>query len=206
MAPRRAALRTVAAAPAPAASKWPAMAAATAPARFAEASKSNLKWRRAMAITAAVLATVAATAGLISGPQRTDETLADDAPAINPATATAPEARCAALQHQIARYPRDNRARVLKARLDVQTGRCGLAVGGYRVALAAAPKVARDAGVWVELDQAQGLRMGGRYRQRSAPACHCPQPVERELHPDAKMPTGCPDKQAARPLHGWARH
>ena len=88
-----------------------------------------------------------AAAGLISGPQRTEGALADDAPAINPATATAPEARCAALQHQRARYPRYNRARVLKSRRDLQAGRYDLAVEGCRVALAAAPEVVRDAGV-----------------------------------------------------------
>jgi len=116
-------------------------------------------WRRVVWITAAVLAAAAATAGLIGWPQRADEASADEPPAIN--LVAAPEARYAALEHQIAKYPRDNRARVLKARMDVQAGRYELAAAGYRAALAGAPKVARDAGVWVELAEAQGLRQGG---------------------------------------------
>jgi len=126
---------------------------------LARLAAPGLPWRRVTWILAAVLAAAAA-AGLIGWPQRADEASAGDPAAITPVAAR--EARYAALEHQIARYPRDSRARVLKARMDVQAGRYGLAVEGYRAALAAAPKVARDAGVWVELAEAQGLRQGGR--------------------------------------------
>ena len=125
---------------------------------LAKSATPGLPWRQVAWITAAVLV-AAATAGLIGWPQRADEALADDPPAIN--LVAAPDARYAAREHQIAKYPRDNRARVLKTRMDVQAGRYDLAAEGYRAALAAAPKVARDAGVWVELAEAQGLRQGG---------------------------------------------
>ena len=127
-------------------------------------------WRRVGWIAVAVLVVAAAaTAGLTGWPQRTGEAPADEPPADNPLAINplainplaAPAARYAALEHQTAKYPRDNRARVLKARMDLQAGRYELAAAGYRAALAAAPKVARDAGVWVELAEAQGLRQGG---------------------------------------------
>ena len=115
-------------------------------------------WRRVAWIAAALLV-AATTAGLIGWPQRAGEARVNDPPAAD--LLAAPEARYAALERQIAKYPRDNRARVLKARMDLQAGRYELAADGYRAALAAAPKVARDAGVWVELAEAQGLRQGG---------------------------------------------
>ena len=138
------------------------MAAIHAPARPAAPGQP---WRRVGWIAVAVLvAAAAATAGLTGWPQRTGEAPADEPPADNPLAINplaAPAARYAALEHQIAKYPRDNRARVLKARMDLQAGRYELAAAGYRAALAAAPKVARDAGVWVELAEAQALRQGG---------------------------------------------
>ncbi|CAD5375004.1 hypothetical protein RA210_U80086 [Rubrivivax sp. A210] len=75
---------------------------------------------------------------------------------------SAADTRYEALAQQIARYPRDARARVLKARMDLRAERFDLAVAGYRQALEMAPKVARDAGVWVELAEALGLAQGGR--------------------------------------------
>ena len=116
-----------------------------------------------MWIAAALLAAAVAVAlalALVGGSWRADEGSADDPPAVN--RLATPEARYTALEHQIAKYPRDSRARVLKARMDVQAGRYDIAAEGYRAALAAAPKVARDAGVWVEFAEAQGLRQGGR--------------------------------------------
>ena len=126
---------------------------------FAKPAAWGLTTRRVAWIVAAMLAATVA-AALWVWPQGAEEGSADDAPVIIPLAA--PEARYAALEHQIAKYPRDSRARVLKARMDVQAGRYDIAAEGYRAALAAAPKVARDAGVWVEFAEAQGLRQGGR--------------------------------------------
>ncbi len=125
---------------------------------FAKPVAPGLPRRRLAWIVAGLLASAVA-AGLIGQPRHANESAADNPLALNPLAA--PEARYAALEHQIAQYPRDSRARVLKARMDVQAGRFDLATEGYRAALAAAPKVARDAGVWVELAEAQGLRQGG---------------------------------------------
>ncbi len=70
--------------------------------------------------------------------------------------------RYAVLQRQIERNPADVRARVLKARLDLQAGRHELAAAGLRRALDQSPKVARDPDVWVELAEATALQQGGR--------------------------------------------
>jgi cytochrome c-type biogenesis protein CcmH len=78
-------------------------------------------------------------------------------------TATAPANRAyAALQKQTQRRPKDARAWVLKARMDVEAGRHELAASAYAQALAVDRKVARDAGVWVEYAEAQGLAQNGR--------------------------------------------
>ena len=132
------------------------------PGALSRLAASGPPWRRGTWIAAALLVAAVAVAvatALVGGSWRADEGSADDPPAVNPLAA--PEARYTALERQIAKYPRDSRARVLKARMDVQAGRYELAVEGYRAALAATPKVARDAGVWVELAEAQGLRQGG---------------------------------------------
>ena len=107
-------------------------------------------WRRVGWIAVAVLVVAAAaTAGLTGWPQRTGEAPADEPPADNPLAINplaAPAARYAALEHQIAKYPRDNRARVLKARMDLQAGRYELAAEGYRAALADHPQALELAG------------------------------------------------------------
>jgi cytochrome c-type biogenesis protein CcmH len=65
------------------------------------------------------------------------------------------------LERHLSRWPDDARALVLKARLDVQAQRYELAATGYQKALETSPKVARDAGVWVEYAEARGLLQGG---------------------------------------------
>jgi cytochrome c-type biogenesis protein CcmH len=83
----------------------------------------------------------------------------------SPATATAGTAgegaAYAELERQVRKYPADERAWVLKARLDVQAGRHELAAAGYAKAIAIGRKVARDPGVWVEYAEARGLAQGG---------------------------------------------
>lgn len=60
------------------------------------------------------------------------------------------------------RHPKDVRAMVLKARLDLRSDRFAEAVAGFEKALATSPKVARDPDVWVELAEAKGLQQGGK--------------------------------------------
>ena len=60
------------------------------------------------------------------------------------------------------RHPKDVRAMVLKARLDLRADRFAEAVAGFEKAIAASPKVARDPDVWVELAEAKGLQQGGK--------------------------------------------
>jgi cytochrome c-type biogenesis protein CcmH len=87
--------------------------------------------------------------------------LGEPAPAAQ-AEAGTPQAHYELLERQLARQPRDARARVLKARLDLQAERHELAAAGYKQALADSPKVARDPGVWLEYAEAEALRQGGR--------------------------------------------
>lgn len=64
------------------------------------------------------------------------------------------------LERQLERYPSDARARVLKARLDMQAGRFDAAAAGYARALEGASKAARDPDVWVEYAEAAGMVQG----------------------------------------------
>ncbi len=64
------------------------------------------------------------------------------------------------LERHLQRHPKDARALVLQARQHVQVERYALAAEGFRLALAASTKVARDAGVWAEYAEAQGLAQG----------------------------------------------
>ena len=125
-------------------------------------------WRRVGWIAVAVLVVAAAaTAGLTGWPQRTGEAPADEPPADNPLAINplaAPAARYAALEHQIAKYPRDNRARVLKARMDLQAGRYELAAAGYRAALADHPQALELAGSAAY--EAREFSAAARYWQR----------------------------------------
>jgi cytochrome c-type biogenesis protein CcmH len=64
------------------------------------------------------------------------------------------------LERQLQRYPLDTRARVLKARLDMQAGRFEEAAAGYARALEGASKATRDPDVWVEYAEAAGIVQG----------------------------------------------
>ena len=64
------------------------------------------------------------------------------------------------LERQLQRNPSDARARVLKARLDMQAGRFEEAAAGYARALEGASKAARDPDVWVEYAEAAGMVQG----------------------------------------------
>lgn len=67
----------------------------------------------------------------------------------------------AELEGQLRKQPKDARALVLKARMDVQAERWEMAAAGFQKALDIAPKVARDAGVWAEYAEARGMAQGG---------------------------------------------
>jgi cytochrome c-type biogenesis protein CcmH len=62
---------------------------------------------------------------------------------------------------QVARDPRDGRAWVLLARTEFEADRFSEAAAAYEKAVAASPKVARDAGVWCEYADALGMAQGG---------------------------------------------
>lgn len=64
------------------------------------------------------------------------------------------------LERQLQRYPSDVRARVLKARLDMQAGRFEEAAAGYAKALEGTSKAASDPDVWVEYAEARGMVQG----------------------------------------------
>lgn len=72
------------------------------------------------------------------------------------------EATAAAeLEQHLQRHPDDARALVLKARLDMREERFDLAAAGFRKALAASWRVAKDASVWAEAAEALGMAQGG---------------------------------------------
>lgn len=71
-----------------------------------------------------------------------------------------PEHVYSQLERQLERYPSDARARILKARLDMQRGRFEEAAAGYARALEGASKAARDPDVWVEYAEAAGMVQG----------------------------------------------
>ncbi len=112
------------------------------------------------ALTLALVAAAAASAGGAWWWQST--------PAASPVAeeqaleAAAPAERHALLERQLQRNPRDARARVLLARMDAEAGAHAAAAAGFERAIADSPKVARDAGVWVELAEAKALQQGGR--------------------------------------------
>ena len=77
------------------------------------------------------------------------------------ATAATPAALRAQLVDHLARTPGDGRSWVLLARLDFAADRYAEAAAAYAKALAASPKVARDANVWCEYADALGMAQGG---------------------------------------------
>lgn len=77
------------------------------------------------------------------------------------AAAADPEAHLyAQLQLQLQRQPDDERALVLKARLDMRAQRYEQAAAGFERALARQAKVALDPGVWVESAEARAMVQG----------------------------------------------
>jgi len=66
----------------------------------------------------------------------------------------------AQLQLQLQRQPEDERALVLKARLDMRAQRYEQAAAGFERALARQAKVALDPGVWVESAEARAMTQG----------------------------------------------
>ena len=76
-------------------------------------------------------------------------------------TAVTPAVLRAQLVTHLARTPGDGRSWVLLARLDFAADRFGDAATAYAKALAASPKVARDANVWCEYADALGMAQGG---------------------------------------------
>jgi cytochrome c-type biogenesis protein CcmH len=66
------------------------------------------------------------------------------------------------LVRHLARNARDGRAWVLLARIDFAADRFSEAADAYAKALAAAPKVAADPGIWCEYADALGMAQGGR--------------------------------------------
>jgi len=76
-------------------------------------------------------------------------------------TAASPAALRAQLVGHLARTPGDGRSWVLLARLDFAADRFADAAAAYARALAASPKVARDANVWCEYADALGMAQGG---------------------------------------------
>jgi cytochrome c-type biogenesis protein CcmH len=70
------------------------------------------------------------------------------------------------LEEHLRYAPRDGRAWVLLARLEMDAGRYETAVGAYEHALSSNAKIARDAGIWCELADAVGMAQGGTLRGR----------------------------------------
>jgi cytochrome c-type biogenesis protein CcmH len=65
------------------------------------------------------------------------------------------------LVRHLASHPRDGRAWVLLARMDLEADRYEAAADEYRKALDASPKVAADPGIWCEYADALGMAQGG---------------------------------------------
>jgi cytochrome c-type biogenesis protein CcmH len=66
-----------------------------------------------------------------------------------------------ALARHLARYPQDGRGWVLLARMDFASNRFEDAAAAYGKAIAASPKVAKDALIWCEYADALGMAQGG---------------------------------------------
>jgi cytochrome c-type biogenesis protein CcmH len=85
-----------------------------------------------------------------------------DAPNADPPPATANDAFRSQLQAHLASSPRDGRAWVTLARLEMNADRFNAAAEAYAKALAASAKIARDPGVLCEYADALGMAQGGR--------------------------------------------
>lgn len=67
----------------------------------------------------------------------------------------------AELEQHLQQQPRDYRAWVFKARLEMRAERFDLAVAAYEKAVAGRSKAANDAGMWVEYAEACAMAQGG---------------------------------------------
>jgi len=67
----------------------------------------------------------------------------------------------AQLERHLQKQPRDYRALVFKARLEMRAERFEQAVATYAQAVAGRSKAANDPGVWVEYAEARGMAQGG---------------------------------------------
>jgi cytochrome c-type biogenesis protein CcmH len=93
-----------------------------------------------------------------------DPVVRDGAPAATAVTTGSPvalPARRDELVRHLARNPRDGRGWVLLARMDFEADRFADAAASFEKALATAPKIAADAGVWCEYADALGMAQGG---------------------------------------------
>lgn len=78
-----------------------------------------------------------------------------------PADGAVSERFYADLERHLQQQPRDYRALVFKARLDMRAERFDQAVATYEKAVAGRSKAANDPGVWVEYAEARGMAQGG---------------------------------------------
>jgi cytochrome c-type biogenesis protein CcmH len=122
----------------------------TAPARRASRA---LAWILALAVPLAAFGLYAR----FGSPDALRAPAGDESLMLRAADAVAQRAE---LERQVARNPRDGRALVLLARLEMDDGRFADAAQHYEHALAVAPKVASDAAVWCEYADALGMVQG----------------------------------------------
>lgn len=113
-----------------------------------------LAWTLALALPLAAFGLYArfGTPGVLEAPAAGNESLM--------LRAADPAAQRAELERQIARNPRDGRALVLLARLEMDENRFPDAAKHYERAVAVAPKVASDPAVWCEYADALGMTQG----------------------------------------------
>jgi len=96
--------------------------------------------------------------------------------------AATPASMLAALEAHVATAPKDARAWVLLGRARMEAGQFGPAAAAFERAIAAAPKVARDAVVWCEYADAVGMSQGGSLAGRPREL------IGRALEQDAEAP------------------
>jgi len=117
--------------------------------------------RCAAVAVAIVLPALAAALYLVFGaPGALRDQHADAAIAGAAGTLTAPAMREDLVRH-LADNPRDGRGWVLLGRLDASQDRFAEAAAAFEKALAVAPKVAADPGIWCEYADALGMAQGG---------------------------------------------
>jgi cytochrome c-type biogenesis protein CcmH len=135
---------------------------AAAPAR----PRASRPARAALAVALALPLAALALYLMLGRPDALQPDLIDAAADISQLAPERMAALDAQLTAQLARAPRDARARVLLARLRFAQDRFGEAAEAYETALAASPKVANDPDVWCEFADALGMAQGGRLSGR----------------------------------------